>query len=181
MAHAYTPGLKVTENLLVRKRRILPLKGEVIVKVGDKLNPNEPVVHVSFYEAAAYARWANKRLPTEFEWEIVARKHGHENRGNLMDDGTFHPFVREGNGDGSMHGLIGDTWEWTNSGYLPYPGYKQDRDALGEYNGKFMNNQRVLRGGCCATPADHIRITYRNFFQPEKRWQFSGFRLADDA
>ncbi len=147
----------------------------------DKLNLNEPVVHVSFYEAAAYARWADKRLPTEFEWEIVAQKHGHENPGNLMDDGTFHPFFREGNADGEMHGLIGDTWEWTRSSYLPYPGYKQGRDALGEYNGKFMNNQRVLRGGCCATPADHIRITYRNFFQPEKRWQFSGFRLADDA
>jgi len=154
---------------------------EIMTLAGPKkIVLDEPVVHVSFYEAAAFARWADKRLPTEAEWEFVAAQHGAENRGHLLDDGIFHPTVPPYDGRG-LQAIIGNVWEWTASAYLPYPGYKQSRDALGEYNGKFMNNQRVLRGGSCATPADHIRHTYRNFFQPEKRWQFSGFRLAEDV
>lgn len=145
------------------------------------LELNEPVCHVSHYEADAFARWSGKRLPTEEEWEIAARAaEGDSRPGSFMDDRTFHPVIREETGKG-LNSMYGDVWEWTRSAYLPYPGYKQAPDALGEYNGKFMNNQMVLRGGCCATPRDHFRPTYRNFFQSEKRWPFTGFRLAEDA
>ncbi len=150
-----------------------------------KIVPEEPVCHVSYYEAEAYASWAGKRLPTEEEWEAAARLNKPDAaRGNFWEDGNFHPVAASKNDSGREEPLLqmlGDVWEWTGSSYLPYPGYRQAEGALGEYNGKFMVNQMVLRGGSCATPRDHIRITYRNFFQPDKRWQFMGFRLANDV
>lgn len=142
------------------------------------LRPDEPVSHVSYYEVAAYARWAKKRLPTEYEWERAAATLP-EIEGNFLDSGRLHP-VPASEGDG-LKQMFGDLWEWTTSAYLPYPGYVREQGYLGEYNGKFMNNQMVMRGGSCATPKDHFRITYRNFFQGDKRWQFKGFRLASDA
>ena len=130
---------------------------------------DEPVCHVSFYEAAAYAEWAGCRLPTEFEWEIAARRHG--GLKPAQDAVCVHPRPLRA-------GMHQDVWEWTASAYLPYPGYHPEAGALGEYNGKFMMNQMVLRGRSCATPAGHDRLTYRNFFPPDGRWQFAGFRLA---
>jgi ergothioneine biosynthesis protein EgtB len=144
------------------------------------VNPHIPVSHVSFYEAEAFASWKGRRLLTEQEWEIAARHYANAPEGgNFMDDQIYHPVSPGEQKDANiLYQMLGDVWEWTSSAYLPYPGYVQQEGALGEYNGKFMINQMVLRGGCCATPRDHIRLTYRNFFQPEKRWPFTGIRLA---
>jgi ergothioneine biosynthesis protein EgtB len=144
------------------------------------LDPNQPVCHVSFFEAAAYARWARARLPEEVEWEVALREQ--PVTGNFVESGALHP-VPAGRREESepIRQGYGDVWEWTRSSYAPYPGYEATFDALGEYNGKFMCNQYVLRGGSCATSQSHVRLTYRNFFSPAKRWQFTGIRLARDA
>jgi ergothioneine biosynthesis protein EgtB len=144
----------------------------------EPVNPAEPVTHVSYFEADAFARWAGARLPTEQEWERVAEPLSTD--GNFVEAGRLHPAPAAG-GTSSPAQVFGDTWEWTQSAYSPYPGYRPPAGAIGEYNGKFMCNQYVLRGGSCATPGTHIRPTYRNFFPPEKRWQFTGIRLARDG
>ena len=143
----------------------------------QKVDASEPVCHVSYYEADAYARWAGARLPTEFEWEIASD--GVATGANLADNRRFHPQALNGNAiPGGLSQMIGDVWEWTSSHYSPYPGYSTAEGALGEYNGKFMANQFVLRGGSCATSQSHIRPTYRNFFPADAGWQFTGIRLA---
>jgi ergothioneine biosynthesis protein EgtB len=147
--------------------------------------PDEPVCHVSLFEADAYARWAGARLPSEAEWEVAGAQSIQSRtriEGNFADNGALHPVPLQNNSDDStLAQLFGDVWEWTRSQYVPYPGYAPAAGALGEYNGKFMCNQFVLRGGSCATSASHIRPTYRNFFPPDARWQFSGIRLAKDS
>ena len=146
------------------------------------LNPDEPVSHVSYYEADAFARWSQKRLATEAEWEHAATVlNVSPAHGNFVESENFHPVpCRDSNQDPLLQ-MFGDVWEWTCSSYLPYPGFQPEPGAVGEYNGKFMSDQMILRGGSCATPRSHIRKTYRNFFQCDKRWQFSGIRLASDA
>lgn len=144
----------------------------------NKIDWHAPVSHVSFYEADAFANWKGRRLLTEFEWEVACKTllPTVPETANFMESGNFEPVRRQGD---SLQ-LYGDVWEWTSSAYRPYPFFKTAEGALGEYNGKFMINQMVMRGGSAATPATHIRATYRNFFQPHLRWQISGIRLARD-
>ena len=152
-----------------------------------EVNPNEPVCHVSLYEAEAYSSWAGARLPTEAEWEVASD--GLEIEGNFVENNHLHPIplspepkipkpISPGPNGNPLRQMYGDLWEWTRSAYLPYPGFKASSGALGEYNGKFMSSQMVLKGGSCATSITHIRNTYRNFFYPDSRWQFMGIRLA---
>jgi formylglycine-generating enzyme required for sulfatase activity len=152
----------------------------------------EPVTHLSYSEAEAYARWADlsgnisgARLPTEAEWEVAATQAGSTPglvaAGHFAEGELYHPAPARTDDKNELLQMFGEAWQWTRSQYTPYPGYRADAGALGEYNGKFMCNQWVLRGGSCATPRSHIRATYRNFFPPEARWQFTGLRLARDV
>jgi ergothioneine biosynthesis protein EgtB len=140
---------------------------------------NAPVTHISFFEAAAFAFWSGKRLLTEFEWEVAASQFNPGmTSSNSLDQWFLHPLPAANGQENDILQLFGETWQWTNSAYLPYPGFKIADGALGEYNGKFMMNQMVLRGSSCATPAGHSRPTYRNFFPASSRWQFTGIRLG---
>jgi ergothioneine biosynthesis protein EgtB len=146
------------------------------------IDPHTPICHLSYFEADAYARWAGARLPTEGEWEFAARRLSPRamQHANFADRGAFHPLPPISTASDGPVQMYGDVWEWTQSNHHPYPGYRPLPGAVGEYNGKFMCNQFVLRGGSCATPAGHVRASYRNFFPPEAQWQFSGLRLARD-
>ena len=146
------------------------------------VDPNTPACHLSYFEADAFDRWSGASLPTEFEWELAAsRLPAAGDHGNFVESAAYHPLpLQHATSDRPVQ-LFGDVWEWTQSNYTPYPGYKPWDGLVGEYNGKFMCNQFVLRGGSCATPKSHIRASYRNFFPPDARWQFSGLRLARDA
>jgi ergothioneine biosynthesis protein EgtB len=146
-----------------------------------EVDPNTPACHLNYFEADAYARWSGARLPTEFEWELAASPTRTPLAGNFVESAAYHPLPLQNAKNEGPSQLFGDVWEWTQSNYNPYPGYKPWEGLVGEYNGKFMCNQFVLRGGSCATPQSHIRASYRNFFPPEARWQFSGLRLARDA
>lgn len=154
--------------------RNFTLHGDVAV------DPNTPACHLSYFEADAYARWAGARLPTEQEWEWVARASGIV-KGNLLEAGAFHPLPLQEAAAGKAAQCWGDVWEWTSSNYGAYPGYRAWEGLVGEYNGKFMCGQYVLRGGSCVTPVGSLRASYRNFFPPDAQWQFSGVRLARDA
>ena len=152
--------------------------GEFTLHGLEALDPDAPASHLDFYEADAFAAWAGFRLPEEREWELAARAYDPE-RGRWADpDGRLHPAAPAG--EGPLQGLFGEVWEWTRSAYSPYPGYRAPAGAIGEYNGKFMCGQFVLRGGSALTPPDHVRATYRNFFPPGAQWQMTGLRLARD-
>jgi ergothioneine biosynthesis protein EgtB len=155
--------------------RIHTLQGEV------DIDPHTPVCHLSYFEADAFARWSGARLPSELEWELAARALQAPLTGNFANRGAFHPLPQKHPAGAAPVQMFGDVWEWTRSAYLPYPGYRPAPGAVGEYNGKFMCGQMVLRGGSCATPQGHVRASYRNFFPPDAQWQFSGVRLARDA
>jgi ergothioneine biosynthesis protein EgtB len=155
--------------------RIYTLQGEV------EIDPHTPVCHLSYFEADAFARWSGARLPSELEWELAARALQAPLTGNFANRGAFHPLPQKHPAGTAPVQMFGDVWEWTRSAYLPYPGYRPAPGAVGEYNGKFMCGQMVLRGGSCATPHGHVRASYRNFFPPDAQWQFSGVRLARDA
>ena len=142
------------------------------------LDFERPVVHVSYFEAEAFARWAGVRLPSEFEWETVGAQY--EQEGHFADRGVFHPTAEGAESHKPLGNFLGNTWVWTSSSYAPYPGFQTAEGAVGEYNGKFMVNQYVLRGGSCVSPVDHLRVTYRNFFPSWAAWQFTGIRLARD-